>query len=66
MHNKYRVEFYQWYKDGLNVNCYFFDTDREAMDYSYSNMKHWHTLKVYDKDSVLMHQNKNSNQETYA
>lgn len=65
MDDKFRVEFYQWYKDGLNVNCYFFKTDREAMDFSYSKSKEWHILKVYDPSGLLMHQNKN-NQETYA
>lgn len=65
MGDKYRVEFYQWFKDGLNVNCYFFDTARQAMDYSYANIKLWQTLKVYDNEGVLMHQNKNT-QDTYA
>lgn len=65
MNNKYRVEFYQWFNEGLNVNNFFFETDRDAMDYVYSNASQWSTVKVYDPAGDLMHQNKTS-QETYA
>lgn len=65
MNNKYRVEFHLWFNEGLNVNCHFFDTDREAMNYSYDNAKDWTTLKVYDKEGSLMHLNQTT-QETYA
>ena len=63
--NQYRVEFYQWLKGGLNVNYYFFDTSREAMDYAYSNSSKWLTLKVFDQEGSLMHQN-SSTSDTYA
>lgn len=63
MSNKYRVETYTWYSDGLNVNNYYFETGREAMDFSYNTP--WHVLKVYDNKDVLMHQNKSS-YDTYA
>lgn len=65
MNNKYRVEFYQWFNEGLNVNNFFFESDRDAMDYAYSNSGKWVTLKVYDPNGDLMHQNKTS-QDTYA
>jgi hypothetical protein len=65
MNDKFRVEFYQWFNDGLNVNAHFFDTAREAMNYAYDNADKWVTLKVYDPNGDLMHQNK-STAETYA
>lgn len=65
MNDKFRVEFYQWFKDGLNVNAFFFDTAREAMDYGYAHPDKWVTLKVYDPAGELMHQNK-STMDTYA
>lgn len=65
MNNQYRVEFYQWFQGGLNINQFFFDTNRKAMDYAYGNALDWLTLKVYDIDGSLMHQN-SSTADTYA
>lgn len=63
MSNKFRVELYTWFKDGLNVNNFYFKTAREAMDFAYNSV--WSVVKVYDEKDVLMHQNKNT-YDTYA
>lgn len=64
MFKKFKVELYTWFNEGLNVNTFYFETGRLAMDFAYSQK--WNVLKVYDADGDLMHQNAQANFETYA
>lgn len=62
--NKFKVEFYTWDKSGLTLGVLYYKNGREAMDGAYSH--NWSTVKVYNDDGELMHQNSQKGFESYA
>jgi hypothetical protein len=62
--NKFKVEFYSWEKSGLTLGVLYYKTSREAMDGAYGHP--WNSVKVYNDEGELIHQNTQKGFESYA
>jgi len=64
MSKKHKVKSHQWIAGILHVTEHLFESLEEALHFSKNTMGH--SVKVYNENDQLVHQNSNQPTDTYA